>query len=128
MLIRIATLDDLPKILELHRKFFGDDFLFPNLDKNLLMNSWVVFEGDELIAWSCIRLIPEMIAVTNQSAHALKRTDALSKLLMASAADMKAKNFEQIHCWIDERAMNWRKMLEKVGFKICSGIAYFINL
>lgn len=128
MLIRVANFDDLPKILKLHKENFGDDFYFPNLDKNLLMNSWVVFDGEELIAWSCVRLIPEMIAVTNQSVPALKRTDALSKLLMASACDMKAKNFEQIHCWIDEKATNWRRMLEKVGFKICSGISYFINV
>lgn len=128
MLVRVATFDDLGKILKLHRENFGNDFPFPNLDKNILMNSWVVYDGEELIAWSCTRLIPEMIAVTNQSVHALKRTDAMSKLLMASAGDMKSKNFEQIHCWIDEKNTNWRKMLEKVGFKICSGISYFINL
>ncbi len=118
MIIRALEQADLPKIREIHEKFYKEEFSLPNfLDKYLSV--FVVEDETDIITIGGIRPIIESVALTNKEASARKRREALIKLLQASEWTCKQYGFSEIHAFIQDP--NWCEQLKKHGFKLAKG-------
>jgi hypothetical protein len=127
MAIRNITLNDIPKLIEIHDKFYKHEFSFPNFFDNFRYTLVITDDGSDKIITACgARPILEMIAITDKSFPATQRISALTKVLQASEFIVSKLGFDQIHAFVQDN--NWEEILKKVGFSECKGKALYLNI
>ena len=120
------TREDLRMVEELHAKGFAEEFDLPDFTRGFFSAFKVTDTKGKIIAVSGVRPIAESIVLTDKEASVRQRTEALIEILQASTYLCKKFDFTQLHCFITDE--EYRKHLEKFGFKPTKGIALVRNV
>jgi hypothetical protein len=125
-MIRQLQEKDLPKLVEIHRQFYSNEFIFPEISDPKWLGKYVVTDDyDNIILFGGVRLLAESIAITDKRYSVRERRAALIKLLQASLFVSSQLNFDQLHAFIQDEA--WEKHLKKFGFRVCKGTSLVID-
>jgi hypothetical protein len=120
--IELARVHDINDVEELHRKFYSDAFGKPDF-KHYLSSFVARDEKQELVLFGGARLIVEVVAMTNKTASARKKHDALYKFLDSVEDVSRTRGFDQIHAF-PELDATWRERLQRDGFRPTKYPAY----
>jgi hypothetical protein len=126
MNVRALQKIDILELRELHDKYYKDEFRFPEFDKHFL-NAFVIEDDNRIITAGGVRVIPEIITLTDKEAHARKRKEAFEELLRMSIFTIDNCGFRQIHAFVDP-SNNWAKLMMKYGFKPIEGTGLVLSI
>jgi len=118
MNIRTVTPEDMDTIRRIHKLFYEGEFNFPETH---YLSAFIIEEDGVMITTGGIRLITELIAVTNKDISVKKRREALVMLLQASSFVCDKLGYEHIHAFVQDE--NWYNQLIKRGFHTPKGKA-----
>ena len=128
MIIKSLDESSHDQIVEIHQKYFKNEFSLDDLFNDKLLDQIVVCDdNDKVITYGGIRLLFEIIAVTDLSRTVRERREALIKMLDAIIFIAERKKFEQIHCF-PTHGEEWTSHLKDVGFKETKGRALYLNV
>jgi hypothetical protein len=125
MNIRTYYPSDLPKLAEIHQKYYSEEFHIGDFF-NHPFAQLVVEENGNIIAAASIREILEIVAITNKDFSPRKRRMALLNILQGCMFTAARTNFNQLHAFIQNDT--WQKQLSKYGFKPTKGQALVLNI
>jgi len=126
MTLRPLTLEDTNELKEIHRKFFSQEFEFPDFFNNYLSSFVVTDTNNEILVGGGVRVIAEAVLITNKDFSPKKRREALLTTLQASMFTSNLRGFDQLHAFVqDER---WLNHLERIGFRKSKGQALVIGV
>jgi hypothetical protein len=125
-MVRELKHEDLPKLQEIHEKFFSHEFSFNDFVSAWMFNFAITDENDEIISAGGVRPIAEVVAVTDFTKSTRKRRSALYDILQISQYVLRDTNYRQIHAFVQDKT--WENHLIKAGFKHCVGNAVYFNL
>lgn len=125
MEIRALEPRDIKELRGIHEKFYKEEFEFPDFFKKFLC-AFVVLDNERIVSGGGVRLIPEVVLVTDQEVTARKRITALNEVLLASKFIAGKAGFDQIHAFIQDD--NWLNILKKSQFQTCRGQAVYTNV
>jgi hypothetical protein len=125
MSIRPLEDRDLPKVKEIHSRYFDGEFSFPDFSKNSLCKFVIEDDDGQIKCATGVRIIAEMISVTDQAITAREKRDILLQALNASAYMANKNGFNQLHAFV--QGYTWNDILKKVGFRDCKGNALVID-
>lgn len=123
--IELVKSSDLSIAHKIWQKYYKDKFQFPSLIHFLRFYK-ITNLDDEAILFGGIKIIPEVICLTNHDSPIRDRHEALYKFLKAMELVAQENNFDQIHIFPEDDKI-WRKRLEKEGFARTKYPAYFRN-
>lgn len=126
MQIRSIQRDDIPRLKEIHQKFYKDEFDFEEFNDKYLMIVVILDENDNIIECLGARTIVELVAITNKDFSVRKRREALLKGLQAISHLIKGFGYSQLHAFIQDK--EWLKHLGKYKFRNCKGNALYLDL
>jgi hypothetical protein len=119
-MIRQLEDKDVCRVLDIHKRFYEKEFIFPDLCDPKWLGKYVVTdEWDNIILFGGVKLLIESIAVTDKSREIKERRDALIKLLQASLFLGGHLGFDSIHAFIQDP--KWAGHLKHHGFRTCRG-------
>lgn len=126
-MIRALARKDFDKAIEIHRKYYKEEFEFPGfLDKFLC--AFVVEDEDskEIVAIGGLRTITESILITDKDFSPRIRKIALQEILAASMFFTEKFEYKEIHAFIQDS--EWEHHLRKIGFKDTVGKSLVLGL
>jgi len=125
MNIRLFNRADNPDIEEIHKKFYKDEFFFPDFCSNFL-ECFIVENGEGIITVGGLRPLVEAVVITNKDKSVRDRRTALLKLMLANEWTARAHGFHEIHAFIQDPT--WQRHLEKYGFVPTKGNSLVIGV
>ena len=126
MKIRCLEDRDFPQLANIHREFYKDEFIFPELKDPKWLSKFVVTdEFDNVVVFGGNKILLEAIAITDKRRSVRERREALYKLLQAELFCCSVYNFDQLHAFIQDPV--WAAHLKKNGFRACKGSALVID-
>ena len=128
MIIKQLDEQSFNQIKEIHNKYFSDQFDLNDLFNNKILDQIVVCDdNNKVITYGGIKLLFEVVAVTDLNRSARDRKQALIKMLDVIISIAEKKKFEQIHCFptFNEK---WTEHLKDIGFKQTKGTALYLNV
>jgi hypothetical protein len=105
---------DLNKLREIHKKYYKDEFSFPDFTNQFINKFQVNDENDKLIVAGGIRMIPEIILITDKDAPVLDRRTALFTALDYMIYNAQQMNLTELHAFVQDH--KWSKQLKRTGF------------
>lgn len=123
--IRVFTLGDLKRVEEIHAKYFAEEFELPNFSEHF-MGSFIVEDNKEIIVAGGVRVIAELIAVTDMAQSVKKRVQALKEATRAGMFLCKMNNLDQLHCFV--QGDKWANQVQTVNFRPTKGQALVIDV
>ena len=124
MIIRPLDNSDLQDLRKIHKKFYKEEFAFPDFDKHFLYAFSITLDG-KIVTAGGVRTILESVILTDQSFSPRVRREALYQMLQSSIYCADKMSYEELHAFIQDE--NWLKILQKVGFKPTVGKSLVIN-
>lgn len=125
MIIRGFSADDVNQLIQIHDRFYKDEFSLDEFNR-VFLEVFVVEEDKKIISVGGVRTIAESVIVTNKDIIATKRREALTQMLQAQSFICNRFGFNQLHAFVQDKL--WEKRLIKTGFKHCKGNALFIEV
>lgn len=124
-MIRAIMKRDLCKILEIHKKFYAQEFPIDDL-RTLTCGYCVVDGNDVVITAGGIRPIMEAVIVTDKDVDIGLRRLALLSMLNQSVTTTREAGFNQLHAFVQDE--NWQRHLTRYGFKPTVGKSLVIGV
>lgn len=124
-MIRLLEKHELEAVIELHRRFYQDEFKFPDLSQFLCVLA-AVDESNGIVTAGGVRPILETVLITDQSQPVKLRRKALLEMLQSISFVAHRSNYNQIHAFVQDEG--WLKQLVKHGFRKCHGEALYLNI
>ena len=113
--IRLLELDDLPKLVEIHEKFYKDQFEFPiGSDRKQLDKYIVTDENDNILIFGTLEVNAELVALSDLDADIKLRREAYSRIIAANLFGANNYNLPYIYASATSEAM--AKHLKHRGF------------
>lgn len=113
--IRLLELEDLPKLVEIHEKFYAQDFEFPiGADRKQLDKYIVTDMQDNILVFGTLEVNVELVALSDLDADIKLRREAYSKLITANLFGAQNYNLPFIYASAPSEAMT--KHLKHRGF------------
>ncbi len=113
-------------VQQIHAKFYKDEFVFPSFSQDTYINTFqIVDDNDRIITAGGVRLIPEIILITDKEAPVLDRKSALTLALDFMRHDAKAFHFDNLHVFVDDE--KWKHRLLREGFHPSKGECLIIG-
>jgi hypothetical protein len=125
MTIRKLRLTDIPGLYEIWKKYYINDFTFPDFYEKYLFSNIIVDENDQIISLGAVRVIPEAVFITDKNRSIRQRKFALESLLELTMIELKDRKFDQLHAQVNDE--NWKNVLVKYGFNKCAGTVLVKN-
>jgi hypothetical protein len=126
-MIRNLSIEDIPKLKEIHEQFYANEFSFDEFLLGSMSNFAITDQEDkEIVMVGSIRPIAEMLAITNKNKSPRVRRDALLESLQIAHYVLRPTAMHQLHVFIQDN--EWEKQLIKSGFKKTVGNALYINI
>ena len=97
-------------------KYFKDDFAFPDFFKSCLCAIKVTDSEGNLVTAGGIKLIPELVMVTDLGALHVQRVRALKRALEFAKYAVKKNSMDHFHAGV-KAGSTWEHHLLKTGFK-----------
>lgn len=126
MIIRRMLDSDRDKLYEIWKKYYEDDFAFPNFEKHFI-SSFVIEDNNQIVTAGVVRLIAESVLITNKDVGKLTRRNALLIALDASLSACKVMNFDQLHAF-NIHDESWKHILGKYKFRPMVGDQLVIDV
>lgn len=125
MNIRSILTQDIPRLKELHEKFFKEEFDFPDFAKQFLC-VFTVTDGDDIIVTGGVRPIAESVIITNKDYPIKVRREALNNMLQAHQYVASHYGYDGLHAFIQDT--KWKEHLIKIGFRATKGQSIVLPL
>lgn len=126
MKIRALTPEDMPKLDELHEKFFGHQFSKTDFLKGFL-GAFVITDDDgNIVMGGGVRPIAETIIVTDVEANPHLLGDALLEALKYSKFAAMYNNIQLVHAFVKDPV--YAKHLVKHGFLPRQSTPYYLDV
>lgn len=122
MMIRRATPEDVPRILDINKQ---NDFPLPRFDR--LLTQAVIEDRAGIVAFGMVKVFAEAILVLDHMQP--KRTQILSlqMLMLEAIRGTRQHEITQLHSFVKD--LNFESLMKKhYGFEDCSGKALVMNL
>lgn len=127
MTIREFNPDDIVQVEKIHAKYHKNDFDVSELsDINIIDKIVVVDNEDQIITFGGIRLMIEVVAVTDMDRSVRERMEALHNLLLALKFVAKNRGMDRLHCSTINND-NWYNQLIKSGFQPTKGKVLYLD-
>jgi N-acetylglutamate synthase-like GNAT family acetyltransferase len=126
MTIRQLEQTDIPKLAELHDKYFKDQYQFDKLFENLL-GSFIIESDDQIVCAGGVKTITESILVTNKDLDLSTKLEGLNQALQINEFICRKAGYNQLHAFLSDDVV-WRAWLKKVGFRKCNSVAYYLSV
>lgn len=126
MNIRALKEEDVDKIREIHSRFYKHEFEFPDFLNNFLCSFIVSDDKEGIITAGGVRLIAEVIAITDKGKSVRKRRSGLYQVLDASMFITKKADFNELHAFIQDE--KWYNHLKSIGFLPSKGKSLVLEL
>ncbi len=119
---------DFPKIVEIYKRHFQNEFPFPFEGKRAFLDDKFVVTDDfgNVITFGTLEISLEGVVLTDKSYPIDDRRAALYKLLQALNWSASNSGFDMFHCTIQDE--KWIKHLKRAGFKQCKGEYLFYKV
>jgi len=114
MKTRSLTLDDLPRVEELHNKYYGEQFNLPNFMHRFLNAFAITDDNDKLIIAGGIRPIAETIIVTDKDHSGITLGRALVEAQRVSIYTCQKFEIDYLHAFVKDEA--YAEHLKQHGF------------
>jgi N-acetylglutamate synthase-like GNAT family acetyltransferase len=114
MRARSLTIDDLPKVQELHDKYFGQDFKLPNFFHKFLNAFAIVDDNDKIIIAGGVRPIAETIIVTDKENSGITLGRALVEAQAVSIFTCQKFEIDYLHAFVKDE--KYAEHLKQHGF------------
>lgn len=125
-MIRTITTEDLPRLREIHAKYFQHEFTFDDFCQSWIFSFVITDDYDKIITAGAIRPLAEMVAITDYSTSARLRVAALYDMLQITQFVLQNTNFKQVHAFVQDE--KWLNQLKRSGFRACAGTPVYMNL
>jgi hypothetical protein len=125
MIIRGLSPRDIPQVSRIHERFHKTEFSLEEFNQNYL-SQFGVFENERLITAGGVRLIPEVVIVTDQENSVRERRAALYYMLQTSLYIAGNNGYDSIHAFVQDEG--WLRHLLKVGFKPTVGTSVVMGV
>ena len=113
--------------LERIHKQYENEFILDEFDTSRFINSFVVEDESGLvISIGGVRLIPEIILVTDKNTDVKTRREGLIRILGASSYVTEHLGHKQLHAFVQDSV--FLKQLIKHGFRPTKGISILIDI
>lgn len=118
---------DLYTAKDIHKKYYEKEFEFPQFGTDTFINKFqITNENDKVITAGGIRLIPEIILMTDKDAPVLDRRLALYTALDYMIYNAKQMNYDGLHAFVQDQ--KWSTRLKRTGFHNTKGEALVLNI
>lgn len=105
-------------VKEIHKKFYNDEFRYPDFSK--FPNAFQLINDDGLVVTAGgFRLIPEIVLITNKDAPVLDRKLALTSALDFMIYGAQRMGFSELHAFVQNDKFSER--LKRTGFHSPAG-------
>jgi hypothetical protein len=124
-MIRLPQKDDLDKIIEIHQKFYKNEF---DLDDFLRKahSSVIVELNGEIINVAAVKPILEVVTMTNKDIDVKLRKESLENVFQWAILTGGRLQYNQLHVFIQDQA--WERHLIKAGFRPTVGRSLVIDI
>lgn len=123
--LRSPVRSDSAKIKEVHEKFHEEDFPLPSYD-NVLADA-VADNGQGLIAYGMVKVLAELILISDKDKPLRDRMNALDMLVKAAVSQAKEIGLEQLYITVSDPRFS--ELLKKhFGFKTVKAESLVLNL
>lgn len=111
--VRALNADDQNKIEELHSKYYAPEFELPDFFKKYLC-AFAVTNDNDIVVIGGVRLIPEVVLLTDKEYPIKERREALQNALNVTEFLTKKAGFDRVHA-VSENG-RWLEHLRRIGF------------
>lgn len=118
MIIRNMQESDLKVLTQIHKQY-QNEFNFLEFDSPNFIGLLVAEENNQIISAGGVRLIPEVILVTDKNKPVKVRRSALLSMLQALGYLTKRAGHDGLHAYIQDK--EWLRHLLKYGFQETTG-------
>lgn len=125
MIIRNIDNRDIARLMDIHSRFFANEFPFPDFFQGFL-TSFVVESPDGIITAGGVRPIAEMIMITDKDRNVHDKRLALIQALDAAEYVCKKMGFNEIHAFVQNPL--WEGRLKRTGFQPTKGHSLVLQL
>lgn len=116
--MNVRNFDPLTDRIELeriHKEHYIDEFSMIEFYQPGFLGSFVVSDSEKIVTIGGVRLLCEIVAVTDKDQSVKVRREALLNALQASEFISSRNGFSKMHAFVQDRA--WLKQLLNHGFK-----------
>lgn len=110
------NIDQVNKIYDKHYK---TDFSKPDFVNDQFVSVFQVDIKDQIVTAGGIRLIPEIVLVTDKDAPVLNRKLALTEAIDFMVYHAQQLNYSGLHAFVEDEL--WARRLQRTGFKTAKG-------
>ena len=126
MIIRGYSNRDFNQLSKIHHEQYADEFSIDEFSTNNYLGHFSVLDDDQLISTGGVRLIPEVVVVTDKNRPVKIRREALIKVLQASGYMVGNLGHTQLHAFVQDQV--WLEQLLKRGFRKTAGQSVVIDV
>ncbi len=119
----ILNIEKLKSIWETHYK---EEFSFPDFTSQFMYNFEVIDDSGEIITGGGIKLIPEIVLMTDKDKDIRDRKLALYTALDFSIYTAQQLHFDNLHCFVKDDS--WGRRLKKTGFHPIQGEGLILEI
>lgn len=108
-------------MIKIHKEQYSNESSIEDFNGNNFLSNFAVLEDDKLILAGAVRLIPEVLLITDKNLPVRTRRTALVKALQASRYIASRSGHSSIHAFVQDEI--WLNQLLKHGFQLTAGKA-----
>lgn len=114
--IRLLELEDLPRLVEIHSKFYKDEFEFPIGVNRKQLDKYIITDmEDNILLFGTLEVNAELVALSDLDADIKLRREAYSKLIAANL--FGAMNYNLPYVYASAPSPTMEKHLKHRGFE-----------
>jgi hypothetical protein len=125
-MIRNLGMQDLAKVIEIHRKYYAEEFSINEFFNKITGLAAAFNNKDEIIVVGGVRPILEIVNMTNKDIDVKERRDALLEILEMNKRTARSLVHKELHAFVQDE--KWERHLIKSGFRHTVGRALVINI
>jgi hypothetical protein len=126
MILRNFEQRDIHELVRIHREHYNAEFSLDEFDTGNYIGMFTAAQDEKAVLVGGVRLIPEIVAVTDKSQSVRVRREALLDALQASSYVASRAGHSQLHAFIQDES--WLKQLLRHGFRKTAGVSLVTNL
>ncbi len=124
--MQVRPILNVNKLKEIWDTHYSHEFSFPDFTSQFMYNFEVVDDSGEIITGGGIKLIPEIVLMTDKTQNVLDKRLALYTALDFSIYTAQQLHFDSLHCFVKDDS--WGRRLKKTGFKPILGEGLILQI
>lgn len=111
-------------MIKIHKDHYSEESSIDDFNGDNFLSNFAVLQDNQLILAGAVRLIPEVLLITDKNLPVRTRREALVKALQASQFIAKRAGYDSLHAFVQDEV--WLNQLLKHGFNLTAGKSVFI--